>query len=142
MKYVLLVFSLFWASLVSAQTASSSLQLQITEASNDQGMIRVLIFSQASGFPDNPAKAVKSYSLPPKKGAVSIAVPGLPPGSYAIAVIHDKDGNGKLSTNAVGYPTERYGFSNNPKVYFSPPSFDKAAIDVGVKPQIVRIVLH
>jgi uncharacterized protein (DUF2141 family) len=142
MKYVLLVLSLFWASLVSAQNAGSSLQLHITEASNDQGMIRVLIFSQASGFPDNPEKAVKSYSFPPKKGAVSIAVPGLPPGSYAIAVIHDKDGNGKLSTNAVGYPTERYGFSNNPKVYFSPPSFDKAAIDVGIKPQTVRIVLH
>jgi uncharacterized protein (DUF2141 family) len=142
MKYIFLFLTIFCVSHLSAQTAGSSLQLHITEASNDQGMIRVLIFSQASGFPDNPAKAVKSYSVPPKKGAVSIAVPGLPPGSYAIAVIHDKDGNGKLSTNAVGYPSERYGFSNNPKVYFGPPSFDKAAIDLGLMPQTVRIVLH
>ena len=142
MKYVLLFFALTWASLLPAQTEGSSLQLYITEASNDQGMIRVLIFSQATGFPDNPTKAIKSYSLPPKNGAVSISVAGLPPGSYAVAVIHDKDGNGKLSTNVIGYPTERFGFSNNPKVYFSPPSFDKAAIPLGKTPQIVRIVLR
>lgn len=142
MKYIFLFISFFWASLLSAQTESSSLQLLISEASSDQGMIRVLIFSQASGFPDNPAKAVKSYSLPPKKGAVSIAVAGLALGSYAVAVIHDKDGNGKLSFNAVGYPTERFGFSNNPKVYFSPPSFDKAAISLGKTLQTVQIVLR
>jgi uncharacterized protein (DUF2141 family) len=142
MKYIFLFLTIFCVSRLSAQTASSSLQLHITEASNDEGMIRVLIFSQESGFPDNPAKAVKSYSVPPKKGAASISVPGLPPGTYAIAVIHDKDSNGKLSTNAVGYPSERYGFSNNPKVYFSPPSFGKAAIDLGLMPQTVRIVLH
>jgi uncharacterized protein (DUF2141 family) len=142
MKYILLFASFFWANLLSAQTESNLLQLHISEASSDQGMIRVLIFSQATGFPDNPAKAVKSYSLPPKKGAVSIPVTGLAPGSYAVAVIHDKDGNGKLSTNAVGYPTERFGFSNNPKIYFSPPSFDKAAISLGKTPQTLRIVLR
>ena len=127
MKYIFLFLTIFCVSRLSAQTASSSLQLHITEASNDEGMIRVLIFSQESGFPDNAAKAVKSYSVPPKKGAASISVPGLPPGTYAIAVIHDKDSNGKLSSNAVGYPIEKFGFSNNPKVYFGPPSFEKAA---------------
>ncbi len=37
------------------------------------------------------------------------------PGTYALAVIHDENGNGKLDTNWVGIPTEGYGFSGLPQ---------------------------
>ena len=33
------------------------------------------------------------------------------PGTYALAVIHDKNMDGKLATNFLGVPTEGYGFS-------------------------------
>lgn len=54
----------------------------------------------------------------------------LAPGSYAIAVFHDKNNNGILDKNLVGMPVERYGFSNNARETFSAPSFNSAAVEL------------
>ena len=102
----------------------------------------VLLFSGGKGFPDQVGQAAKSFSLPPKNQQVAFTISDLAPGTYALAVIHDQDSNGKLSSNAVGYPVEKFGFSNNPKVYFSPPSFEKAAFPLGKTPIKVTISLR
>lgn len=141
MKYLLLFFAFIFSITLSAQTRSS-VQVNIQEASSDRGMIRILLFSGAVGFPDQVGKAVKSFSLPPKNQQVAFTITDLVPGTYALAVIHDQDSNGKLSSNAVGYPIEKFGFSNNPKVYFSPPSFEKAAFVLRKTPVKVTISLR
>ena len=131
MNYFFLLVSLFFTLETMAQSSQTSLQVSISGASSDVGSIRILVFSKPSGFPDQVKQAVRSISLPPKSGKASFKLTDLPAGTYAIGVIHDQDNNGKLSTNAVGYPTEKFGFSNNPKVYFGPPSFGKAAFVLG-----------
>lgn len=141
MKYLLLFLVFGFCIQVSAQT-TSSIQVQIQGASSDQGMIRVLLFSSAAGFPDQVSRAARSFSLPPKNQQVAFTISDLAPGTYALAVIHDQDNNGKLSSNAVGYPIEKFGFSNNPKVYFSPPAFEKAAFILGKTPVKVTISLR
>lgn len=118
------------------------LEIQINQAKSDKGMIRVLIFSKETGFPDQPTKALKSLSLPTKNKSGILTVSDLPLGKYAVSVIHDEDNDGKLTTNAVGYPTEKFGFSNNPKVYFSPPSFEKASFELGSEPKRIQIELR
>ena len=47
--------------------------------------------------------------------------------SYALAVIHDENMNGKLDTNRLGMPTEGYGFSNDAKAFLRAPSFSAAS---------------
>ena len=131
MNYLFLLVSLFFALETLGQSNQTSLQVSISGASSDAGSIRILVFSKPSGFPDQVKQAVRSISLPPKSGKASFKLTDLPAGTYAIGVIHDLDNNGKLSTNAVGYPTEKFGFSKNPKVYFGPPSFEKAAFVLG-----------
>lgn len=131
MNYLFLLVSLFFALETLGQSNQTSLQVSISGASSDAGSIRILVFSKPSGFPDQVKQAVRSISLPPKSGKASFKLTDLPAGTYAIGVIHDLDNNGKLSTNAVGYPIEKFGFSNNPKVYFGPPSFEKAAFVLG-----------
>ena len=44
----------------------------------------------------------------------------LPPGEYAVMVLHDLDGNGRFDRNALGIPRDGYGFSNNPLVVARP----------------------
>ena len=51
----------------------------------------------------------------------------VPPGTYAMAVVHDENMNGKLDTGLLGIPTEGYGFSNDAKALFSAPSFADAS---------------
>lgn len=142
MNYFFLLVSLFFVLETVGQSNQTSLQVSISGASSDTGNIRILVFSKPSGFPDQVKQAVRSISLAPKNGKANFKLTDLPTGTYAIGVIHDKDNNGKLSTNAVGYPTEKFGFSNNPKVYFGPPSFDKAAFVLGKTAVSVEISLR
>ena len=51
----------------------------------------------------------------------------IPPGKYALAVIHDENMNGKLETTGLGIPTEGYGFSNDVKGLFGAPAFSAAS---------------
>ena len=142
MKYLYLLVSLFFTLATMGQSSPTSLQVFIRGASSDSGSIRILVFSKPAGFPDQVKQAVRSISLTPKGGKANFSLKDLPAGTYAVAVIHDQDNNGKLSTNAVGYPTEKFGFSNNPKVYFGPPSFEKAAFVLGKTPISLEISLR
>ncbi|MCM0042732.1 MAG: DUF2141 domain-containing protein [Algoriphagus sp.] len=142
MNYFFLLVNLFFALESQGQSNQTSLQVSISGASSDAGSIRILVFSKPSGFPDQVKQAVRSISLLPKNGKANFKLTDLPAGTYAIGVIHDQDNNGKLSSNAVGYPTEKFGFSNNPKVYFGPPAFEKAAFVLGKTPVLIEISLR
>ncbi|MEO0897567.1 MAG: DUF2141 domain-containing protein [Bacteroidota bacterium] len=61
---------------------------------------------------------------------VTLTFDSIPVGEYGIAVYQDIDRNGKLKTNLVGLPTEPIGFSNDAKIFFGPPSFEDAKIEV------------
>jgi uncharacterized protein (DUF2141 family) len=69
------------------------------------------------------------HPLDPRRRA-DRGVPGLSPGEYAIAVIHDENANAKLDTFA-GIPKEGIGFSRNPRFTFGPPRFAAARFSVG-----------
>ncbi|HSN04253.1 MAG TPA: DUF2141 domain-containing protein [Nitrospira sp.] len=51
---------------------------------------------------------------------------GILPGTYAMAVIHDENMNGRLDTHLPGIPTEGYGFPNDAKGLIGAPSFSSA----------------
>ena len=139
---ILFILTLSLGVLTPQTLSNPKLEIQINHAKSDKGMIRVLIFSKEIGFPDQPTKAIKSLSIQPKNKAGLLSISDLPPGTYAVSVIHDEDNDGKLTTNAVGYPTEKFGFSNNPKVYFSPPSFDKASFQLKPESKKIEITLR
>lgn len=56
---------------------------------------------------------------------VPLAFGDLPSGDYAIALIHDENGNGRLD-KVLGIPREGFGFSRNPAIRFGPPKFAAA----------------
>jgi uncharacterized protein (DUF2141 family) len=70
-----------------------------------------------------------------------VVLTNLDPGPYAIILFHDENGNGKLDKNALGVPTEPYGFSNNVQGFLGPPAFEKAVMLVTSSDKAVRIIL-
>jgi len=54
-----------------------------------------------------------------------IVIKNLKPGKFAFKYFHDLNKNKKLDTNWIGLPKEGYGFSNNAKGKFGPPSFEE-----------------
>jgi uncharacterized protein (DUF2141 family) len=96
---------------------------------NQKGNAGITIFKSPDGWPENNDKAFM-HSGHPFTGDQATTELQLPPGRYAIAALHDENSNHKLDRNMIGWPREGFGFSNNPKVNLSPPSFDTAAMQV------------
>jgi uncharacterized protein (DUF2141 family) len=64
----------------------------------------------------------------------------VPEGRYAVSIVHDQNGNGKLDTFA-GIPREGFGFSRNPPIRFGPPRFGDAQFSFGpdASAQVIRL---
>ena len=54
----------------------------------------------------------------------------LPNGTYAIGIFVDVNYNNEMDRNFFGVPKEQYGFSNDAKGSFGPPSFNDASFTV------------
>jgi uncharacterized protein (DUF2141 family) len=65
----------------------------------------------------------------PAASAGHIRIRDVPPGDYAVSVIHDENGNGRLD-KFVGIPREGFGFSRNPRMRMGPPRFDECRVSV------------
>ena len=111
----------------AADTPADVLTVTVSGAHNDTGHIGCALFRSATGFPFSDGHAARLTEVAIVHGRGTCVFSGLPTGSYAVAVMHDENGNTKLDTNFLGIPTEGFGFSNGAKGHtFSPASFDEA----------------
>ncbi|MFN3802417.1 DUF2141 domain-containing protein [Belliella pelovolcani] len=119
----------------------AELNLTVDKIKSDIGVIRVLVFNQENGWPDDPSKAIQSATLVINQNQAFYTFKNLPEGRYAIAVIHDTENKGKLRVNRFGIPQDGYGFSNNVTGTFGPPSFSKAtfSLTTGVNRQTISL---
>lgn len=111
-----------------AQPPCQRIHVDILDIKNSTGSVACALFESPEGFPaDYLRQATNIMSLKIQKTAARCDFEGLPPGTYALAIIHDENMNGKLDTNVLGFPTEGYGFSNDAKGILSAPSFAAAS---------------
>jgi uncharacterized protein (DUF2141 family) len=136
-----LLFFLVLIAMVYTDQSSANLTLTVNKIKSDKGVVRVLLFDKAAGFPDVVENAVKNASLKIIGNKAVITFENIPTGTYAISVFHDSENTGKLRTNTFGIPRDGYGFSNNASGTFGPPSFEKAAFKVNAGNNSVSIDL-
>lgn len=106
------------------------LRVNLIGIKNNRGVVLLSLFGSPEGYPSDPTKAIIKLSIPLKQLQLPIIIKSLKPGSYAIALLHDEDENGKMLTSIIGLPKEGYGFSNNVMGLAGPPSFQKASFHV------------
>lgn len=103
----------------------------VVEGVNEQGgNIGVLVFNSPKGWPDDRLAALHDIVVGAHPGTVTIDIPSLPAGTYALAVVHDVNKNHKLDKSWLGKPLEQWGMSNNPHATFKAPSFSAAQFTV------------
>ncbi|KQS05092.1 hypothetical protein ASG11_01815 [Sphingomonas sp. Leaf357] len=110
--------------LLPGATPVTDLHVDVAKLRNAKGMLRLCLTADPKNFPAcvDDARAV-TRSVPASQPDMVFA--GLPAGDYALAVIHDENGNNKLDT-MLGIPREGFGFSRNPTITFGPPRFTAA----------------
>ena len=131
------------APLEAQTTGTSKLTVRVTGARNAKGKIRVALFRDGKGFPNDASRAVHTQAadIDPQTLRAQVVFADLPAGVYAVSVFHDENMNEKLDKNFVGVPKEGYGASNNPKKKMGPPNFDETRFQLGVADQSVEIKL-
>lgn len=122
---------LLLTSISSYAFAKQSVVVKITNLGPEGGLVPVIVFADADAFPDKISKAVYANVFPLERGVKELSITiELPVGTYALATFHDKNKNKKLDLNIVGAPSERFGFSRNPRIGFSSPNFAECAFEV------------
>ncbi|NOC47689.1 MULTISPECIES: DUF2141 domain-containing protein [unclassified Ruegeria] len=110
----------------SAQTLTATVQ----GVRNAEGDLIIAVFDDAKSFKAmDMTNAAALASVPAVKGLASVTFHNLPPGTYAIAGIHDENSNSNLDTEK-DVPTEGYGFGGMGQNGL-PPEFANAAVTVG-----------
>jgi len=116
--------------------AATELSFEITGIESAEGHVLVALYDEAQFL----RKPIKAFRLKPDK-TLAGTFGDVQPGIYAVSVVHDENGNGRLDFNAVGFPVEKYGFSNNPFL-MGPPKFDDARIEVNGVARAVPIAIR
>ncbi|ADG12233.1 DUF2141 domain-containing protein [Caulobacter segnis] len=111
-----------------AQEALGDLTLSFPGLATKSGKVMIAVYDSAQGWA--AGKAVRVAMAPASDSEPSAKIPALPTGTYAVRVFQDVDGDGKMSKNPFGLPTEPYGFSRDAMGQMGPPTFDDAAFEV------------
>jgi len=124
---VLLVVSLAFAQQpVPGSTKLYTLTVVIEGIDQKPGNIGVLVFNSPKGWPEELEATFRDVVVPAQPGTVTVTLPDLPAGTYAVAIAHDVNKNRKLDKNFLGMPREQWGLSNNPHATIKAPPFSKS----------------
>lgn len=119
-------------ALIGASPPEGEVSVTVTKLRSAKGQILACLTTDAHAFPQcERDSSARSLTLPAHEGMV-LNFGHVPEGRYAIALIHDENGNGKLDKHLV-MPREGFGFSRNAPVLFGPPSFSAASFAVDGK---------
>ena len=122
-----------------AGSSQPAILVNVSGFKNRAGRLRVQLYG---GNPRDflaKGKKLRRIDVPvTPSGAMSVCVAVPAPGTYAVAVRHDADANGRSGWNDGG------GFSRNPKISLVDlkPSLNEVAIPVGNGVRPVNVVLN
>jgi len=130
-------------AIVFARSSCPGIHVKILDIKNSTGAVACALFESPLAFPTeflHSATNIMVIKIRDTQARCDFL--DIPPGTYALAVIHDENMDGKLGTNWLGVPTEGYGFSNDAKALMGAPSFDAASFPFDGRNLYLRISLN
>ena len=117
------------SSLTANAPPPPTVEVSVTGLRSAKGQLLVCLTTKASAFPDCSKDKASVRMAVKAADAGDFAIHAPAAGTYAIAVVHDENGNNKMD-KAIFLPKEGFGFSRNPTITFGPPSFKSASFAV------------
>jgi uncharacterized protein (DUF2141 family) len=121
---------------MSGPVVAADLRVEVGGIRNTNGTVYVAVCTEAQFL--QPACDYFG-SAPAGSGAVTVT--GIPPGTYAVQVVHDENNNKTLDRPGF-LPTEGMGFSRDAPMRFGPPRFADAAFDLPAQGATVRLTMR
>jgi len=125
----------FWFEL-----SAGEIRILVSNIEEEKGTIHYGVYNNPKLFPDESGKILGGFEEVSKVIEDGLLIDDLEESNYAIAIFHDKNSNDKFDT-FFSIPKEKFGFSNNARVFLGPPKFEDASIFVGQN-SIVEIMIE
>lgn len=119
---------------------SPAVRVTLNGVESSRGSVRVQAYKGTSADWMQKGRWLTRIETPARAGTMSFCVPLPAPGTYAIAVRHDVNGNGKTDITSDGG-----GMSNNPSINLlnlGKPSVSRTAFSVGDDVKAISITLR
>ncbi|MET0461785.1 MAG: DUF2141 domain-containing protein [Chitinophagaceae bacterium] len=136
----LLIF-LFLLPVMSFRKEEGRFILTVSNLDKIKGKLYIGWYKSAEDFRKSNKAVYQKIVEVDGKDAVDIPFENVAPGTYAVAIFLDKNDNGKMDTNMLGIPKEKYGFSNNKYPLTRAATFKESAFEAGGKEQSISIKL-
>ncbi|MEM8822501.1 MAG: DUF2141 domain-containing protein [Pseudomonadota bacterium] len=118
-----------WAECAAGD--ETRLEVSVQNVRSSSGNVTITVYeNDRQKFLASGAKLVRDRA-PAQAGVTRSCLPVPGPGTYAVAVYHDEDGDRDFDRNALGLPQEGYGFSNDAPTLMSLPSFEDVVFEAG-----------
>ncbi len=102
----------------------------VTGLRSAKGQVLACLTRDPRTFPECDKDPDAQRLIVPAAKVLELDFGAVAPGRYALSLIHDENGNGKLD-KALIIPREGFGFSRDAPVRMGPPRFEAAAFTVG-----------
>ncbi len=120
-------------ALAGATAPGADVSVTVTGLRSAKGQVLACLSTAKRGFPDCTHDPAARHVIMPAANGMKLDFGPVPPGLYAVSLLHDENGNGKADMMLI-MPREGFGFSRDAPVRFGPPSFAAAAFNVGEQP--------
>lgn len=138
---IIIIVSFSVTTLASdAPKKKGTLIVKFTGMNSNNGNVKIALCNSDENYKDHKSPFI-GKSIPVDKNTAIIEFDDLPFGDYAIKAFHDEDANDDLNTNILGIPTEDYGFSNNARGIFGPPSWEDAKFKFSSENKVLEILI-
>ncbi|WP_229953782.1 DUF2141 domain-containing protein [Parasphingorhabdus litoris] len=113
-----------------APAVTATIDIAISNLRSEKGDVLVCLSSNPKYFPDCRKDKTARKMKVAASDAANVQFTNVEPGTYAVALVHDENANGKMDLRLF-LPREGFGFSRNPKIGMGPPKFKSAQFTIG-----------
>ena len=128
-------------ALMPLAASAATLTVKVENIGKKGGVLRLSLYDEASWLNDK-SEPVVSADVPAVLPETIVVFKDIAPGIYGVKTYQDANRNGKFDQNFIGWPLERYGFSNDARPVLSEPGFDRTKFTVSDGDNLIAIHLQ
>ena len=127
---------------IATPAAAGEVVITITDLRYTEGVVRACMTTQEKIFPKCRKDPASHRTVVDAGDSVTIRFTDVEPGTYAVALLHDENNDGKANRALGMMPKEGYGFSRDAKVRMGPPKFKDAVFEHTGEDQALTIKMR